>query len=68
MRLDERAVLQLPADDDVTADRDALPGNDGVDRMALLAKAEVPALVGVEARIDCPQALFDRRRLRKQSR
>jgi len=29
--------LQLAANDDVTANRDALPGNDGVDRMTLLA-------------------------------
>ncbi len=45
MRFDERAVLQFTANHNVTTDRNALPGDNRVDRMQFLTEAQIPGFV-----------------------
>ena len=53
MRLHEQATPELIADDHVAADRNPLSANNGVNRVQLLAEAQVPDLFeGFEIGID----------------
>jgi hypothetical protein len=47
MRSHKRSALQFAIDDHITADCDALAGDNGVNCVELFAKVQVPALIRV---------------------
>ncbi len=65
--LHERSTLELLADHNIAADGDALTGEDGIDGVQLLAKAEIPRLddvrnIGIDGARSCQPSRPRRRR------